>query len=287
MSLVGGLISGLGAREAQKNAEKSQMFNYLAQKEFAQNGIRWKVDDAKAAGIHPLFALGANTSGFAPVGGFSGDSGLGALGQSIDSSIMNKQTKDERIRTNAKEDLSFALDMKQKEANIALTQAQISAMAVRNQQLPPPMPSLSDNGEIIQGQAQSYPTAGTKEKPVEVVSSFKGGYQQAGHNPDVSYGKTQSGFSNDMSDYQKDKTEDNIIAMLQWANRNNLTPVPPPYKPKKGYHWEFSLSRGEWTQVRDNFIFRNELHKKDLKGLLQWISKTYFIFPVVLSFSLF
>ena len=42
--LAGGLIS---------NASQNQLAqqNYQAQKEFAQNGIRWKVADAKAAGL--------------------------------------------------------------------------------------------------------------------------------------------------------------------------------------------------------------------------------------------
>lgn len=34
--------------------------NVAVQKEFAQQGIRWRVEDAIAAGIHPLAALGAN-----------------------------------------------------------------------------------------------------------------------------------------------------------------------------------------------------------------------------------
>ena len=37
------------------------------QREFAQNGIRWKVADAEAAGIHPLAALGAQTTPYQPV----------------------------------------------------------------------------------------------------------------------------------------------------------------------------------------------------------------------------
>ena len=41
------------------------------QRQFAKHGIRWKVQDAKAAGIHPLAALGVSPSQAAPtaVGG--------------------------------------------------------------------------------------------------------------------------------------------------------------------------------------------------------------------------
>ena len=61
-SIAGGLI---GANNAQSVAG----MNYEAQKEFAQNGIRWKVEDAKRAGIHPLYALGASTQGYSPTAG--------------------------------------------------------------------------------------------------------------------------------------------------------------------------------------------------------------------------
>lgn len=37
------------------------------QREFAEQGIRMRVADAKAAGVHPLYALGANTPGYSPV----------------------------------------------------------------------------------------------------------------------------------------------------------------------------------------------------------------------------
>lgn len=68
---VGAAIS---AASAMKGAKRSNEFNtaqssqeYERQKEFAQMGIRWKVEDAKAAGLHPLFALGAQTASYSPV----------------------------------------------------------------------------------------------------------------------------------------------------------------------------------------------------------------------------
>lgn len=59
-TLAGGL---LGNRSSRKAAQA----NINLQREFAQQGIRWKVADAKAAGIHPLYALGAATHSFSPV----------------------------------------------------------------------------------------------------------------------------------------------------------------------------------------------------------------------------
>lgn len=40
--------------------------NTALQREFAQNTIRWRVEDAKAAGLHPLFGLQGNNATFSP-----------------------------------------------------------------------------------------------------------------------------------------------------------------------------------------------------------------------------
>lgn len=44
------------------------------QAQMAQQGIQWKVADAKAAGIHPLYALGASTHSYQPQAVMSGGS---------------------------------------------------------------------------------------------------------------------------------------------------------------------------------------------------------------------
>lgn len=58
-SVVGNVIGGLFQRQANRD-------NYQNQKEFAQHGISWKVEDAKRAGLHPLFALSGGGAGYSP-----------------------------------------------------------------------------------------------------------------------------------------------------------------------------------------------------------------------------
>lgn len=66
LPIVGDLVGGHLDREAaedrnlanQNEARYAAQFNADLQREFAKNGIRWRVEDAKAAGLHPLFALG-------------------------------------------------------------------------------------------------------------------------------------------------------------------------------------------------------------------------------------
>ena len=62
-SIAGGLISDHSNR---KTAAASWSKNYAAQKEFAQNSIQWRVQDAKKAGINPYAVVGGQTVGYTP-----------------------------------------------------------------------------------------------------------------------------------------------------------------------------------------------------------------------------
>lgn len=71
MSWLGSIISGaaglLGGAFSNRKNESTANKNVDQQRKFAQKGIQWKVADAKKAGIHPLYALGANTHSFSPI----------------------------------------------------------------------------------------------------------------------------------------------------------------------------------------------------------------------------
>lgn len=99
--MLGALI-GAGASLASsllgnKSNEKARANEAAQQREFAQNGIQWKVADAKAAGVHPLYALGANTVSYSPqsVGG-SDFGGLAAAGQDIGRAIDSTRSQTQR-----------------------------------------------------------------------------------------------------------------------------------------------------------------------------------------------
>lgn len=70
-SLIGGLFGQSNqAKINQQNIQAQQQINaqnIAEQEKFAQMGVQWKVADAKAAGINPLAALGANTASFSNV----------------------------------------------------------------------------------------------------------------------------------------------------------------------------------------------------------------------------
>lgn len=87
------------ARQSNHQASQRIAAEQALQREFAQNGIRWKVEDAKAAGIHPLYALGANTVSYSPVSvGESSNpaTNFASLGQDLGRAINAGRTGEEK-----------------------------------------------------------------------------------------------------------------------------------------------------------------------------------------------
>lgn len=86
--------------------------NEALQREFASMGVRWRVEDAKAAGVHPLYALGAGGAAFAnnPIvmpfqasGAEGRPQGMDwrAAGQSLSRAISAQETADQRAMRDA------------------------------------------------------------------------------------------------------------------------------------------------------------------------------------------
>lgn len=92
LGAIGGIAgSVLGGIFGNKQADEQAQL----QREFAQNGIRWKVEDAKQAGIHPLYALGAQTTAYSPISVGSPDFATG--GQNLGSAIQAMTTPKEKL----------------------------------------------------------------------------------------------------------------------------------------------------------------------------------------------
>ena len=238
VSAVGSIAGGiLGANSAQNVAG----MNYEAQKEFAQNGIRWKVEDAKRAGIHPLYALGASTQGYSPSGGYTGDYGISDaaahFGQGYERAQQAKMTKEERDKQDVRDaiqDMAALEDLNQKrrlnDAQIRLANSEIfrnfalSTNALRKTGLPPVMPG--GLGGVIAGQGNSYATGQTTPEISSVVTSEKGTPSvQAGSPPDVRFYRTLSGGRAPLpTEDAGDAMDAALGAGLQWSFRNNLVP---------------------------------------------------------------
>lgn len=97
-------IAKFSEAESQFDASLGLSRDQLAfQQQLAKEGIRWRVQDAKKAGIHPLAALGMTPFSSSPVsttptaGMMSAESSFADAGNSIARAIKSKQTVQERL----------------------------------------------------------------------------------------------------------------------------------------------------------------------------------------------
>lgn len=104
-ALSGGLsfLSGIFNREAESDWRNQQMQmarqQEQLQREFAQSGIQWRVQDAVKAGLHPLAALGNQGVSYSPVS--MGDGGapkydFGSMGQDLGRALQSAMSQEDR-----------------------------------------------------------------------------------------------------------------------------------------------------------------------------------------------
>lgn len=141
-SLLGGWMNSKATERANEQAAAHAAQQYANQKEFAQQAIKWKVNDAKRAGIHPLYALGAQTTSYSPVTvGNTADTSMGsaiaAAGQDISRAALAGSTDKQRVSVYEKTLQSLSLE--REHLNNQLLRSQI---AKTNAQLPPPVPEI-------------------------------------------------------------------------------------------------------------------------------------------------
>lgn len=136
-SVIGGLIGEAGKRK-----------EIQAQREFAQNGVRWKVDDARAAGVHPALALGASTASFQPVGlGSSMAEGLSGASQDIGRAIDTTRTLPEKLDAYTQATQALTLNRMGLENELLASQ-------IRRLGSPPPFP-MAEGTNSMPGQGNS------------------------------------------------------------------------------------------------------------------------------------
>lgn len=254
-SLAGGLLGQGTAKDADQTQKDNAYLNIKMQQEFAQNGIRWKVEDAKAAGVHPLYALGANTASYSPVSvGSTADNSMGNavanMGQNISRAISATATQQEREMNNLRI-ASAQEDIKGKQLQNQILASQVSTI---NQPRNPPMPS---GGTAFEGLSGQQP--GVKVKASQTTSTMPGQpAQEAGIIPDVAWARTSNGGLTPVpSSDIKERIEDNLIQETMHAIRNNLMPnigkgpTPPDRLLPKGYdRWGWSPTGQEYVPVK-------------------------------------
>lgn len=173
-TLGGGLLSG-GINWALTNKQLQ------AQREALQHGIRWRVADAKAAGLHPLFALGANVQAPSPmvlgdtVGPSLAEAGQslgGAISRMGDVALKNKMILENKLLESQIGESDARKGLYQAEASKIMQQGQ-TGLGIQSE----------FQGPVIEGQHPN-PPGFIDINPAPVVSSKSGHPEsQAGLNP--------------------------------------------------------------------------------------------------------
>lgn len=251
------IASYFGSQADRNAANHAARQNYAQQKEFAQNGIQWKVEDAKKAGIHPLAALGASTattSGSHQVGGGSpgGDlaRSLGDMGQTVSRAVQATATADQRIMSNLQIQ-NARTELQGKEIDNQIKLNQLNQM----NQVGPAFPSANDP-HMIPGQGNAM--KGVKIVPSESTASEAGRPGiQAGLINSLQYTREpHGGIGIAPSQQAKERNEDDFIAETMWHFKNRLNPPAPRtsdypiplHLAKKGYKYWL------WHPLKQEFI---------------------------------
>lgn len=242
-SLLGGLLGNSSAKKQAKAQARAQEQEYKRQKEFAQTGIQWKVQDATKAGIHPLYALGANTVSYAPqsVGGGPADympEALASAGQNIGRAIDSGRSSNEKIQHRMNE---LAVQRAELE-NTKLA----SEIALIQQPGTPPTPVVENS--VIPGQGN-----GVKTNPHEIVSTASPGIT-AGAPADTTLYQTSRGYAPSMSEVYAEGAGEGAVGQVMHAIRNYIPPFFGQYhkglpEPKPGHMWIWNPIGFEYVQT--------------------------------------
>lgn len=216
-AVVGGGLGYLGAGLNADASKEAAAKNAAMQREFAQWGVRWKVADAQAAGIHPLYAMGANTHSFSP--SYVGDSSMGGwladTGQNISRAIAAGSTASERKLS----DLQLEHARLQ---NDYLRERILSEQRQRSQ-VGPAFPSPSSD-PYLSGQGDVGRVGGIDPRVIDEPlrrtvgdPSYPG--KEAGAILDFNLARTAGGYAVIPAGEVKQRIEDDWLAEQQWKLR--------------------------------------------------------------------
>lgn len=250
---TGGLFSSHTAAKNRKAMIEESQKNYDRQKEFAQNSIQWRANDAEKAGFHRLAALGQTSTQYIPTQGGLSDSGSSQawsqMGQAIGNAISPFERKMQQLELEGKE-----LENKQKAVDIAKSMGQTNSIA-------------QDGSAISMGDLGL--TGGMAGQAVSLSNALNGfatpPYAFQGANNEVQFVKSPEGFlhimpSQDFMDYYSE----NLMANVIQGARNAFNPF-------KGSDW---LNEAEkWAIKKGDLNPKTHMMVKSYNPLVGWVFK--------------
>lgn len=273
-SLLGGLFSGAGAKSGGKSAAratlKANAENIKYQKQFAKRAIRWKVRDAKRAGLSPLAALGAQTVAFSPssVGATQAGQGISAAAEAMGQGISRAGAAFGDIETRNNQYVTQLQKLQVDNMNLQ-NQKLASEIAVTTQAGQPP--ATPTNRWLVDGQGQtSLPKSPLiQDSPLKRVVSDPGRpHSEPGAVTDSGYLRTPTGYAPVMSTDAKERLEEDWIGGLTWNVRNRLLQnlqlyLNPPPAIKNGW---YNPLRQEYQPGNDRADKSGDWFKKNSRG---------------------
>lgn len=237
--IIGAAGSLLGGLFGSNSRKKQQQQQYEHQKEFAQKGIQWRVQDAKNAGIHPLYAMGAQTQSYQP--SYVGEPMQTALenaGQHIGRAAEAHMSRDQRAINKTAQTLQLQ--------NMQLQNDLLASRIAReNQPGTPPPPTGST---IIDGQGNASPTDSNfvdNVKQIRTKTVAGREFIEPTDVPEIAHTRTGRGtYAPIMSKDAMERMEEDFLGKVGWNLRNRLGPMvginrQPPYKAPEGYWWQY------------------------------------------------
>jgi hypothetical protein len=270
--LAGGFLKSRSQKAANKTNIALKEKDVAYQTEFAQNGIRWRVEDARAAGISPLAAMGANTHSYTPsaIGVTPEDGvaeGISRAGGNIDRAIRATQSERARLENDL-----LRSQIKGQEIENAVKISNNARMGAN------PNPPGPGSNFIVPGQVQSGLKGDIRVMPRKTVARAHGTNSSVstGNIPDIAYsaGRHNQMYPVASKEFAEAAEMDTLINIptLNWMFRNQIMPNfdprwwnPPSTKGlPKGYRWEYSSANQAYVPVNrktgywDNWIKRTK-----------------------------
>lgn len=244
--IIGGIASVVGSSINTKSASDIADKNIAMQEDFAKHGLSWKVDDAIAAGINPLAALGAQLNSFSNiVGAENPGAGVSALGQNISRAMHAMQDPEEKAAAEAK----TALDLER--------------MGLQNDVL---KQQLASNLRVAR--QPGSPPGLVKVEPSKVVAARPSGPEvEAGSTPDASIVRSTRGYALLPGEGVSSRLQTGFIPGLQWFLRNSMNPPKVEgyrYNPYSAEYYPGDNPRGSpYTGMPWLYDYREPFYKGD------------------------
>lgn len=268
--IIGDIIGGELDRQAQERTSKRNIAaqreandqNAALQREFAQMGLRWKVEDAKAAGLNPLAALGASGASASPSfvsyneePNYHRGSSIRNAGQDLSRAFQATLSPEEKLRQRLMNE------------RMALENILLKDDVSRRINAPDGGFPADGNSEIggLGGQATDLykwgPSGPVQIMPLGRTASPAGKpYQAYGSTTRYAYNKMPDGSLEVVSspDVQGDKAND-LISMLKfhiqraadlYGNPKSMAPSYQDHPLPPGMEWEFRTSTGRFHPVK-------------------------------------